>query len=58
MKKNFDTDILINNVVTRFQLLSVTFIEYKQTRHLIDKAILGKVGGVYVTYVLTADNDM
>ncbi len=28
---------------------------YKQTRYLIDRAILGKMGGVYVTYVADVD---
>ncbi len=43
--------------VTDFQLLSVTFIEYGQNvkKHLTDKAILGKMGGVYDTYVTDAD---
>ncbi len=30
MKKDFDADVLLPNVVTHFQVLSVTFIEYGQ----------------------------
>ncbi len=53
MKKDFDTDVLLNNVVTHFQLLSVTFIEYENVKGTChkDKDILGKMSGVYVTYV-------
>ena len=43
----------LTNIVTHFQPLSVTFIEYGQNvnKHYIsiDKTILGKMGGVYVT---------
>ncbi len=45
--------------VTLFPELSVTFTEYgqnvKKTLYLIDKAILGKTNGVYVTYVANVD---
>ncbi len=30
LKKDFDTDVLLTNVVTHVQVLSVTFIEYGQ----------------------------
>ncbi len=46
------------NAVTHFQVLSVTFIEYGQNvkkTFLMDKAILGKMGGVYVTYAVDVD---
>ncbi len=38
--------------------LSVTITEYgksKQAWYLIDEAILGKIGWVYVTYVVSVD---
>ncbi len=45
--------------VTHIQLLSVMFSEYGQNVNikvcLIDKDILGKMGGVYVTYVADVD---
>ncbi len=63
MKKDFD--ILFNKHHT-FQILSVTFIEYrhnvKKKKNLIDEALLGKMRGVYETYslwlTLTMDNDI
>ncbi len=39
-------------------MLSVAYIEYGQNvnkQYFIDKAILGKMGGVYETYVADAD---
>ncbi len=61
MKKDFDTDVLSDKHHT-FSL-SATFVEYGQNvnkPHLIEKADLGKIGGVYVTDVadLIKDNDM
>ncbi len=46
------------NVVTHSQLLSVTFIEQGQNvnkQYLIDKAIVGKMGEVYVAYEADVD---
>ncbi len=46
------------NNVTHCQVLSVTLIECgqtKQTRYLVYKAILGKIGGIYATYVTDVD---
>ncbi len=48
----------LTNVVTHFQLCSATYIEYgkcKRTQYFIDKAILGKMCGVYVTYMANVD---
>ncbi len=50
--------VFMTKVVTHFQILSVMFIEYRQnlnTRYLINKAVLEKMGGVYVTYVANVD---
>ncbi len=58
MKEDSDTDVPFTNAVTHFQLLSVMFIEDGQNvnkQYLIDKAILGKMCKVYVTYVADID---
>ncbi len=59
LKKDFDTDVLFNE---RCHTFSATFCNVywiwtlcQQTTYLIDKAILGKMGGVYVTYVADVD---
>ncbi len=44
--------------LTHIQVLSVTFIEYGQNvnkHNISDKAMWGKMGGVYVTCVADAD---
>ncbi len=46
------------NAITHFQLLSVMFIEYGQNvnkQYFKDKAILGKMDGVYVTFEADVD---
>ncbi len=55
--KDFTQTFFLTNI-THFQILSVTFTEYRQNvskHHLIDKAILGKMGVVYVKYVAHVD---
>ncbi len=52
VEKDFDTDVPFYPCHTFTECgLNV----HKQAPYLIDKAILGKMGGIYVTYVADAD---
>ncbi len=61
VKRDLTQTFLLTNTVTHFQLLSVKSTEYEQNGnkpYLIDKAMWGKMGGVYVTIVHRENNDM
>ncbi len=51
----------LTGAATHFQLPSVVCVKYgkkyKPTSYLIDKDILGNMGGVYVTYVADVDKE-
>ncbi len=43
VKQDFDADVLLSNVVTHCQSLTVPWTKYKQIQYLIDKDIWGKM---------------
>ncbi len=58
VKEEFDTNFFLTSIITHFQVLSVKFSEYARNvnkHNISDKAILGKMCGVYVTNVADAD---
>ncbi len=59
VKKDFDTDILFNQHCHTFSgtfyKVYLIMTKCKQTWYFIDTALLGKVGGVHVTYMVDVD---